>query len=192
MDFLHRSHSGTGSQRLAKQSSSQALRAFVASSGWCLMAALASGCSSTPSNSLVNLPSHPGEICDYQWILHGISVDGEEQKSRLLWQKMVRDRPYLTCDKLGFVRGSAGSNPYLGKFSLDDDGHIQWRKSPKISRMVGRRDSSDLEKDFLKALPRINRASVEGDMLTLQGDDGTRIEFKQTGELPTPIRKISE
>ncbi|AQQ69031.1 hypothetical protein Mag101_16390 [Microbulbifer agarilyticus] len=191
MDLLHRSHSGVLSRQFTRYRvalASIGARTLGASSTLCLIAALASGCTSTPPNSLVSLPSHPGEICDYQWILHGIRVDGEEQKSRLFWQKMVRDRPYLTCDKLGFVRGSAGSNPYLGKFSLDDDGRIEWRKPPKISRMVGRRDSSDLEKDFLKALPRINRASVDGDMLTLRGDDGTRIEFKQTGELPTPAQ----
>ncbi|WP_081848146.1 META domain-containing protein [Microbulbifer sp. HZ11] len=154
--------------------------------GLILSSALSSGCSSTPQPLSASQPMPPGDICNYQWILHGISVDGREQKSRLFWQKMVRDRPYLTCDKLGFVRGSAGSNPYLGKFDLADNGAIEWVKAPKISRMVGRKDSSELEKDFLKALPRINRASVEGDILTLQGGEGTRIEFKQTGELPGP------
>ena len=147
---------------------------------------LVTGCASSPQSTSTNLSSNPADICDYQWILHGLSVDGREQKSRLFWQKMVRDRPYLTCDKLGFVRGSAGSNPYLGKFELAEDGAIKWIKAPKISRMVGRRDSSELEIDFLKALPRINRVSVEGDVLTLQGSGGTRIEFKQTGELPGP------
>lgn len=166
--------------------SGRALGALLA--GVLLSAVFHSGCSSSSQRALANHPMAPGEICNYQWILHGISVDGREQKSRLFWQKMVRDRPYLTCDKLGFVRGSAGSNPYLGKFDLADDGSIEWIKAPKISRMVGRKDSSELEKDFLKALPRINRASVAGDILTLQGGEGTRIEFKQTGELPRPSR----
>ena len=126
-----------------------------------------------------------GEICEQQWLLERLHIDGREHKSRMLWQKMWRDRPYLTCDKLGFVRGSAGNNPYLGKFELTDSGNIQWLKPPKISRMGGRRESSELETDYLLALPRVERASVVDDILVLEGNDGTRLEFQQTHE-PAP------
>ncbi|WP_299594409.1 META domain-containing protein [uncultured Microbulbifer sp.] len=127
-------------------------------------------------------------ICDRQWLLDSLFVDGREHKPRLLWKKMWRDRPYLGCDKLGFVRGSAGSNPYLGKFRLDDNGSIKWLKPPKISRMVGRRDSSELEQDFLLALPLVTHAHTQGDLLILEGNDGTRLEFRQASEAPPAAR----
>ena len=128
------------------------------------------------------------DICEQQWLLESLSVDGREHKSRMFWQKMWRDRPYFTCDKLGFVRGSAGSNPYLGKFDLTESGDIQWLKPPKISRMGAKRESSDLETDYLLALPRINRASIRGDTLIMQGSDGTQLEFQRTTEAPPPAR----
>ncbi|MFV8780939.1 META domain-containing protein [Microbulbifer sp. SA54] len=123
-------------------------------------------------------------ICTHQWLLESLTVDGREHKSHMFWRKVWRDRPYFTCDKLGFVRGSAGTNPYLGKFSLAEDGGIEWLKPPKISRMGDRRSSSELEQDFLLALPRVNRADLGVDRLILTGADGTRLEFQQTRELP--------
>ncbi|WP_105102383.1 META domain-containing protein [Microbulbifer pacificus] len=125
-------------------------------------------------------------VCEREWILDSLTVDGREHKPRMFWQKMWRDRPYFTCDKLGFVRGNAGSNPYLGKFELRDGGDVHWLKPPKISRMVGRRDSGELEKDFLLAMPRISQARTRGDTLILEGSDGTRLEFRQVGEQATP------
>ncbi|WP_295802494.1 META domain-containing protein [uncultured Microbulbifer sp.] len=126
------------------------------------------------------------DICEQQWLLESLVVDGREHKTRMFWQKMWRDRPYLTCDKLGFVRGSAGSNPYLGKFDLSDSGNIHWLKPPKISRMGERRESSELETDYLLALPRVDSASRQGDVLVLHGSDGTRVEFQRSSEAPPP------
>ncbi|MFD1217015.1 MULTISPECIES: META domain-containing protein [Microbulbifer] len=123
-------------------------------------------------------------LCARQWLLKELRVDGRDHRLSMFWQKMWRDRPYLTCDKLGFVRGSAGSNPYLGKFSLDDNGSIQWLKPPEISRLGDRRESSKLEEDFLLALPRVDHVEASGETLTLTGGDGTRLQFKQTRELP--------
>ena len=145
-----------------------------------------SGCGSSDTQPAAMTETDSGAICDRQWLLDSLSVDGREHKPRIFWKKMWRDRPYFGCDKLGFVRGSGGSNPYLGKFQLDDNGSIRWLKPPKISRMVGRRDSSELEKDFLLALPRVTHARAQGDTLILEGDRGTRIEFKQAGEAPPP------
>ncbi|WP_428819423.1 META domain-containing protein [Microbulbifer sp. MCCC 1A16149] len=147
-----------------------------------------SGCGSSDTQPSAMRATDSDAICERQWLLDTLSIDGREHKSRMFWQKMWRDRPYLGCDKLGFVRGSAGSNPYLGKFRLSDGGTIQWLKPPTISRMVGRRKSSELEKDFLLALPRVSHAHARGDTLVLEGDDGTRLEFKQTGEVPPPSR----
>lgn len=127
-------------------------------------------------------------ICTHQWLLESLTVDGREHKSHMFWRKMWRDRPYFTCDKLGFVRGSAGSNPYLGKFTLAENGSIKWLKPPKISRMGDRKDSSELEQDFLLALPRVNRANLNAGQLILEGIDGTVLEFKQTRELPPASR----
>ncbi|MBB5211440.1 META domain-containing protein [Microbulbifer hydrolyticus] len=146
----------------------------------------ATGCGSSDTRPAAMSGTGSDAICDRQWLLENLSIDGREHKPRMFWQKMWRDRPYLGCDKFGFVRGSAGSNPYLGKFRLSDSGAIKWLKPPKISRMVGRRDSSELEQDFLLALPRVTHARTSGDILILEGDDGTRLEFKQTGEVPPP------
>ncbi|MCK7596660.1 META domain-containing protein [Microbulbifer sp. CAU 1566] len=147
-----------------------------------LLAACSSGTSEI-SESPANLTANDkASICDRQWLLESLSVDGREHKPRMFWQKMWRDRPYLGCDKLGFVRGSAGSNPYLGKFELEDSGDIRWLKPPKISRMSGRRKSSELEKDFMLALPRVNQAYSKNDTLVLQGRDGTRLEFTPSGK----------
>ena len=149
-----------------------------------LTSVLLGACSSGSSQPSGLAKTDKSAICDRQWLLENLSVDGREHKPRMFWQKMWRDRPYLGCDKLGFVRGSGGSNPYLGKFELTDTGDIRWLKSPKISRMGGRRDSSELEIDFMLALPRVDHAFSSGDTLILEGSDGTRLEFKQAGELP--------
>lgn len=119
-------------------------------------------------------------VCEHQWLLESLSVDGREHRSRLLWQKLWRDRPYLTCDKLGYVRGSAGSNPYLGRFSVDRGGELSWPQVPEVSRMNGAEDSSELERKYLKALPQTDSMKLEGDSLILQGGSGaTRLEFKR-------------
>ena len=152
-----------------------------------LVAALVfSGCGNHSSQPAAMAETGGRSICEHQWILDSLTVDGREHKPRMFWQKMWRDRPYFTCDKLGFVRGSAGANPYLGKFELADSGSVRWLKPPKISRMVGRRDSDALEKDFLLAMPRISRAHTQGDTLILEGSDGTRLEFKQAGDQVAP------
>jgi hypothetical protein len=107
-------------------------------------------------------------LCNSQWLLESLTVDGREHKPRMFWNKMWRDRPYLTCDKLGFVRS----------------GDIRWLKVPKISRMGDRKESNELEQDFLLALPRVSSASPNGDTLILRSSDGnTQLEFKRTGEL---------
>ncbi|HEY8568202.1 META domain-containing protein [Microbulbifer sp.] len=148
------------------------------------MTLFVSGCGNHSSQPAAMAETGESGVCEREWILDNLSVDGREHKQRMFWQKMWRDRPYFTCDKLGFVRGSAGSNPYLGKFELADSGSIHWLKPPKISRMVGRRDSDELEKDFLLAMPRVTRARTSGDTLILEGSDGTRLEFKQAGDQP--------
>ncbi|WP_346838023.1 META domain-containing protein [Microbulbifer sp. SAOS-129_SWC] len=125
-------------------------------------------------------------ICDHQWLLESLSIDGREHRSRLLWQKLWRDRPYLTCDKLGYVRGSAGTNPYLGRFALSGDGDISWSQIPVISRMSGARDSSELEQDYLEALPKTEHMEMQGDSLILESNSGeTRLKFKRAEE---PVR----
>ncbi|WP_193754277.1 META domain-containing protein [Microbulbifer sp. Q7] len=141
-----------------------------------------SGCSSQDTAPSAMTDTGSDAICDREWLLDSLTVDGREHKQSMFWKKMWRDRPYLGCDKLGFVRGSAGSNPYLGKFQLADSGAIRWLKPPKTARMAGRRDSSELEKDFLLALPRATHARIHGDRLILEGSNGTRLEFKQAGE----------
>ncbi|MCX2832951.1 META domain-containing protein [Microbulbifer thermotolerans] len=114
--------------------------------------------------------------CENHWLLESLSVNGRKHRSRLLWQKLLRDRPYFTCDKLGYVRGSTGSNPYLGRFALSDSGKISWLQAPVISRVSDVRDSGDLEKDYLKALSQTDSLTVEGDTLILQGP-AIRMEF---------------
>ncbi|WP_193162795.1 META domain-containing protein [Microbulbifer hainanensis] len=152
-----------------------------------LLASL-SGCGmfgASEPESVETAITEDSSICAYQWLLESLSVDGREHRSRLLWQKLWRDRPYLTCDKLGYVRGSAGSNPYIGRFAVSADGEISWPKVPAISRMSDTRDSSELEKDYLKALPQTDSMKMEGDSLIMQGDHGaTRLEFKRIEEMP--------
>jgi len=151
-----------------------------------LLSGLLAGCGGLGSNGqATGIAAQSAEsLCQRQWLLEELQVDGREHKLSMFWQKMWRSRPYLTCDKLGFVRGSAGSNPYLGKFDLSDSGAIQWLKPPEISRMGAPRESSELERDFLLALPRVNQADLQGDTLVLNADDGTRLLFRQTRELP--------
>ncbi|MBN8429858.1 META domain-containing protein [Microbulbifer salipaludis] len=171
--------------RLIPQPQRAFARTSIAGAGSLALAFLLlalSGCSShdTTPSAMTDTGSDP--ICDREWLLDSLTVDGREHKPSMLWKKMWRDRPYLGCDKLGVVRGSAGSNPYLGKFQLRDNGAIQWLKPPRTTRMAGRRDSSELEKDFLLALPRATHAHTHGNRLVLEGDDGTRLEFKQAGD----------
>ncbi|WP_323846416.1 META domain-containing protein [Microbulbifer magnicolonia] len=144
---------------------------------WLLLAL--SGCGSVEEKELAENPVEPS-VCEHEWLLESLSVDGREHRSRLLWKKLWRDRPYFTCDKLGYVRGSAGTNPYLGRFLLSNSGAISWPQVPAVSRMSDARDSSDLERDYLKALPQTDSLSVEGDSLILQSESGkTRLEFKR-------------
>ncbi|SHF21920.1 Heat shock protein HslJ [Microbulbifer donghaiensis] len=148
-----------------------------------LMLAL-SGCGTVEETRLAESEGERS-VCDHQWLLESLSVDGREHRSRLLWKKFWRDRPYLTCDDLGYVRGSAGSNPYLGRFSLSDSGAISWPQVPAVSRMSDVRDSSELEKDYLKALPQTESLKVEGDSLIMRSESGkTRLEFRRVAEMP--------
>lgn len=135
------------------------------------------GCGQLSESELAESAEQPS-VCEHQWLLESLSMDGREHRSGLLWKKLWRDRPYFTCDKLGYVRGSTGSNPYLGRFALSDSGQIAWPQVPAISRMGDVRDSSDLERDYLKALPKTDSLTVKGDSLILQGDT-TRLEFKR-------------
>ncbi|WP_237067741.1 META domain-containing protein [Microbulbifer guangxiensis] len=133
------------------------------------------------------VPVAEQSVCDHQWLLKRMSIDGREHRSRLLWQTFLRDRPYFTCDDLGYVRGSAGNNPYLGRFSLQEDGRINWSQIPEISRMGNVRESSELEQDYLRALPLTDSLNVEGDALILQDEGGmTRLEFRRTDNPPPP------
>jgi len=139
------------------------------------------GCGQLGSNGLAE-SAEEASVCEHQWLLESLSVDGREHRSGLLWKKLWRDRPYLTCDKLGYVRGSAGNNPYLGRFVLSDSGELSWLQAPVVSRMSDTRDSSELEKDYLKALPQTDSLTIEGSSLILRGDSGsTRLEFKRIG-----------
>ncbi|SEA13362.1 META domain-containing protein [Microbulbifer marinus] len=143
-----------------------------------------SGCGTVEESSLAE-SEQDRSVCEHQWLLESLSVDGREHRSRLLWKKFWRDRPYLTCDDLGYVRGSAGTNPYLGRFSLSANGEISWPQVPAISRMSDVRDSSELEKDYLKALPQTDNLKVKGDSLILRSESGdTRLEFKRVDEMP--------
>lgn len=160
------------------------LRPAVSIAAFTLLSVL-TGCGMT-KDAPAAPPLAEQAVCDHQWLLKSMSVDGREHRSRLLWQKLWRDRPYFTCDDLGYVRGSAGSNPYLGRFSLQDGGQISWSQIPEISRMGSVRDSSDLEQDYLRALPQTDSLSLEGDALILQSESGaTRLEFKRTENLPS-------
>ncbi|MFC6633496.1 META domain-containing protein [Microbulbifer taiwanensis] len=143
-----------------------------------------SGCGHLGNDELAESVEE-SSVCEHQWLLESLSVDGREHRSRLLWKKLLRDRPYFTCDKLGYVRGSAGINPYLGRFALSDSGEISWPQVPAISRMSDARGSSDLEKDYLKALPQTDNLTVKGDSLILRSESGaTRLEFKRIEGMP--------
>ncbi|WP_308365166.1 MULTISPECIES: META domain-containing protein [unclassified Microbulbifer] len=142
------------------------------------------GCGQLGETDLAERTAEDSSICEHQWLLESLSVEGREHRSHLLWRKLWRERPYFICDKLGYVRGSAGSNPYLGRFSLSDGGELSWSQPPTISRMSDIRESSELEKDYLKALPRTDSAQVEGDSLILRSDSGeTRLEFRRVGSI---------
>lgn len=131
-----------------------------------------------PGNAIAAGITGESSVCQHQWLLESLSVDGREHQSRLLWQKLWRDRPYLTCDKLGYVRGSAGSNPYLGRFTVGRGGAVNWPQEPEVSRMAGARESGELERAFLKALPQTDTMKVRGRSLILEGNAGaTRLEF---------------
>jgi heat shock protein HslJ len=146
---------------------------------------LLAGCGHLGTAELAHADEKESSICENQWLLESLSIDGREHRPHLLWKKMWRDRPYLTCDKLGYVRGSAGSNPYLGQFSLSANGELQWSKPPQVSRMGQPRDSSELEMDYLKALPQTDSARMENGVLILQDTSGaTRLQFKRVAELP--------
>lgn len=144
---------------------------------------LLSGCGQLQESELV-ASTEKESVCEHQWLLKSLSVDGREHRSRMLWKKFWRDRPYLTCDKLGYARGSTGTNPYMGRFVLEDDGALSWLQPPEISRMGDLEDTNELEQDFLKALPRTDSLNVEGETLILKGNSGaTRLEFRRTEEI---------
>lgn len=141
---------------------------------------LLSGCGQLQESELV-ASTEKQSVCEHQWLLKSLSVDGREHRSRMLWNKFWRDRPYLTCDKLGYARGSTGTNPYMGRFALTDNGALSWLKPPEVSRMSDLEDTNELEQDFLRALPRTSRLTVKGETLILEGNSGsTRLEFRRT------------
>ncbi|WP_237061968.1 META domain-containing protein [Microbulbifer zhoushanensis] len=127
----------------------------------------------------------PRSLCGQPWLLKSLKVDGREHRTGLLWRKLMRERPYFTCDALGYVRGNSGSNPYTGRLSRSGD-QLSWPKAPAVAPMIDLRDSSELEQDFLLALPQTEQLSFDGELLILEGAAGaTRLEF-QPAETPPP------
>ena len=144
---------------------------------------LLGGCAQLQESELV-ASTEEQSVCEHQWLLKSLSVDGREHRSRMLWNKFWRDRPYLTCDKLGYARGSTGTNPYMGRFSLTDSGALSWLQPPEVSRMGDLEDTNELEQDFLRALPRTSNLTVKGETLILEGNSGaTRLEFRRTEDI---------
>ncbi|MDP5208128.1 META domain-containing protein [Microbulbifer sp. 2205BS26-8] len=138
---------------------------------------LLSGCMTT-DNPAQALGQSPWSACDHAWILSNM-VDGKyTYHYQLLWRKFWRDRPFFTCDRFGYVRGSGGINPYLGRFSLAGHGELSWPLPPDISRMGKIYPSDALETDYLRALRKTRFLEVMGDQLILRNSDkSTLLEF---------------
>ncbi|MEW5248625.1 META domain-containing protein [Microbulbifer sp. 2201CG32-9] len=148
-----------------------------------LSAILLGGCGKLQKSEQAD-SSRQSYICEHQWLLQSLSVDGRQHRYRMLWQKVWRDRPYLTCDKLGHVRGSAGANPYTARFSLSQNGDFSWQEAPKILRMGDVEDSDALEEDFLEALSRSGSLVVSENTLILQDKSGSsRLVFRRADEV---------
>ncbi|WKD49970.1 META domain-containing protein [Microbulbifer spongiae] len=138
---------------------------------------LLSGCMTTDHPAQA-LGQSDWSACDHAWVLSNM-VDGEHTyQYQLLWRKFWRDRPFFTCDRFGYVRGSGGINPYLGRFSLAGHGELSWPLPPDISRMGKIYPSDALETDYLRALRNTRFLEVMGDQLILRNsDESTLLEF---------------
>ncbi|MFS1523250.1 META domain-containing protein [Microbulbifer sp. 2304DJ12-6] len=144
---------------------------------------LFSGCM-TSDNPGQALGQSAWSACDHEWILSNM-MDGEHTyQYRLLWRKFWRDRPFFTCDRFGYVRGSGGINPYLGRFSLASHGELSWPRLPDISRIGKVYPSDTLEADYLRALRKTRFLEVVGDQLILRnGDKTTLLEFERVEDI---------
>ncbi|SDK64291.1 META domain-containing protein [Microbulbifer yueqingensis] len=148
-----------------------------------LAAAVLHGCGHNGGTQEVTPAESPG-LCEQPWLLKSLTIDGREHRTGLLWRKLMRDRPYFSCDPLGYVRGNSGSNPYIGKL-LRSGSRFSWTRPPTVSPMAERRDSNDLEQDFLRALSQTDNLSFEGNSLILESSDSaTRIEFQPAKSSP--------
>ncbi|MFA0812882.1 META domain-containing protein [Microbulbifer epialgicus] len=150
-----------------------------------LLTLLFSGCMS------FDAPSQPQTLrqsawsaCDHEWVLSGLKDGENTYEYLLLWRKFWRERPFFTCDRFGYVRGSGGVNPYLGRISLAGNGSLSWPKTPMISRKGRVHPSDELETDYLKALRKARRLEVVGDKLILSSsDNSTLLEFDRVDDI---------
>ncbi|WP_020414082.1 META domain-containing protein [Microbulbifer sp. VTAC004] len=150
-----------------------------------LLALLLSGCMSFDAPSEPQPLRHSAwSACNHEWVLSSLK-DGEHTYEYLLiWRKFWRERPFFTCDRFGFVRGSGGVNPYLGRFSLESNGALSWSTVPAISRKGRAHPSDELEADYLKALRKARLLEVVGDKLIMSSrDSNTRLEFNRVDEI---------
>lgn len=122
--------------------------------------------------------------CDHEWVLSSLVDEEHTYEYLLLWRKFWRERPFFTCDRFGYVRGSGGVNPYLGRFSLASSGDLSWSNTPVVSRVGKIRPSDKLEADYLKALRKTRFLEVIGNKLILSSNgNSTRLEFSRVEDI---------
>ena len=107
-----------------------------------------------------------------EWKLVKMVVDGQ--------QTVPGDTaPTLTIAEDGAVNGNASINNYFGQANFGENGALKWQGPPGATMMAGPEELMKQESTFMKGLSSTDSSKVEGDTLTLTGEDGTVLEFRR-------------
>jgi len=102
-------------------------------------------------------------IAGMQWILQGMTVDGEAIE-------LTGEKPFIRFDD-DKISGFASVNRFFGKVQIDDKGHVQWGPFGS-TMMAGSEAAMKQEHTFLKALSKTERLSTAKIYLYVSSEDG--------------------
>jgi heat shock protein HslJ len=105
---------------------------------------------------------------DRHWELKSITVDG---------RPVIMDidaNMTISFGADGKATGYASVNRFGGTYAFDEAGALAWPgRGFMTTRKAGPPELMEKENAYLRALPKVNRAILNGAMLQLQSDDGS-------------------
>lgn len=141
-----------------------------------LLVAAAAGCGSSSGGSSGAAATDPAALEGPSWRLTGWSASDQDPKNYTITAEF----------KDGRIGGTSAVNQYGGPYTAADDGSISFGDLAS-TMMAGPEPDMKAEQTYTGLLAKMTSFAVEGDQLTLTGDDGQRLVFSAgAAASPTP------